>query len=308
MIEDSFGSSVKMGGRASVERVERYREEHPEIILASYESSIKEDLGVFPGRKVELDKARPRRGHWALRPLQKSTKVHLDCRRRTRRATRRKQASRGSRHFCARSTRLPAGSAAVITFHRENAALESGEKLLAPPKREDDDGAAQILATPKAAWGTGKGKTKRKTETARVTRLDPTKKPCATALLFPSERMEPWFVVEVASLHFWPPRLSLRFPNNNLVDVGSRQLMAGLRLGVAVHSSETIYGPPLGALFNGSVQVVCAVRTAREECVTAGVGSSKRRVLQFAFGFCWRQARPQARDLRGHRESHPLTS
>ena len=49
MIADTCGGSVKIGGRALLERVKRTREEHLEIILASHESSIKKDLGVLPG-------------------------------------------------------------------------------------------------------------------------------------------------------------------------------------------------------------------------------------------------------------------
>ena len=61
----------------------------------------------------------------------------------------------------------PAESAAVIAFHRENAALESAKKLLAPTKRfdkanEDEGTSAARAAAGKAMGGKGKGKGKGK--------------------------------------------------------------------------------------------------------------------------------------------------
>ena len=62
-------------------------------------------------------------------------------------------------------SRAPAESAAVIAFHRENAALESAKKLLTAPKKyekaAEDDGGGQVRAAAEAAANQkekGKGK------------------------------------------------------------------------------------------------------------------------------------------------------
>ena len=47
VLTDGAGASIKMGGRALLERIRKTREEHPEIILAAHENAVKRDVGVL---------------------------------------------------------------------------------------------------------------------------------------------------------------------------------------------------------------------------------------------------------------------
>ena len=182
-----------MSGRALLERVRKTREEHLEIILAAHEDAVKRDPGVLPGEawswtRHACDEVLPRCGHFrSLKQFTAMVAAALDegrsgCLQRQQALlcqmyTVCESAAKDLRHddlavlgirdpdLRAQPGWAPAESAAVIAFHRENAALESAKKLRTAPKKNEkameDDGEGQVRALPKAAANQkGKGKVK----------------------------------------------------------------------------------------------------------------------------------------------------
>ena len=163
---------------------------------------------------------------------------------------------------------------AIIASHCENAALESTKKLLAPPKRSDklhkDDGAVATRTVGyKDATMTGNPPFQ-PTRPAHSERIEP--RHVATLLVwqqgtkcFVQTRLE-WLVA--ASLpRSSANRSSVCFPSGNLVNVGSRRLMAGLVQGGA-------------ALIRDQVRSVQWLRTLRPS--EAPVGRSVRQLASRA--------------------------
>ena len=196
MISDSCGSGIKLGGRALLEKVRKTREEYPAIILASHEAVVKKDLGVLPGeswswtrhayeevlghcgnfkslkRCICMIAAALDEGRAGSLERQQAMlcQIYTVC----------ESAAKDPSHDLtwgwpvlgirdpegrAQPGWAPAESAAVIAFHRENAALESAKKLLGPTKRfdkanEDEGTSASRAAASKAMGGKVKGKGK----------------------------------------------------------------------------------------------------------------------------------------------------
>ena len=196
MISDSCGSGIKLGGRALLEKVRKTREEYPAIILASHEAVVKKDLGVLPGEswswtRHAYEEVLGHCGHFkSLKRFICMVAAALDegragslerqqamlCQIYTVFESAAKDPSHDSAwgwpvlgirdpEGKAQPGWAPAESAAVIAFHRENAALESAKKLLTLTKRfdkanEDEGTSAARAAASKALGGRGKGKGK----------------------------------------------------------------------------------------------------------------------------------------------------
>ena len=196
IISDSCGSGIKLGGRALLEKLRKTREEHPAIILASHEVVVKKDLGVLPGEswswtRHAYEEVIGHCGHFkSLKRFICMVAAALDEGRSG--SLERQQAMLCQIYTVCESAAkdpshdlawgwpvlgirdpegraqpgwAPAESAAVIAFHRENAALESAKKLLGPTKRFDkaneDEGTSTARgAAGKAMGGKVKGKGK----------------------------------------------------------------------------------------------------------------------------------------------------
>ena len=196
MVSDSCGSGIKLGGRALLEKVRKTREEYPAIILASHEAVVKKDLGVLPGEswswtRHAYEEVLGHCGHFkSLKRFICMVAAALDEGRAG--SLERQQAMLCQIYTVCESAAkdpshdlawgwpvlgirdpegraqpgwAPVESAAVIAFHRENAALESAKKLLGPTKRFDkaneDEGTSTARgAAGKAMGGKVKGKGK----------------------------------------------------------------------------------------------------------------------------------------------------
>ena len=196
MIADGAGAGIKLGGRALLERIRKTREEHPEILLAAHEKAVKKDLGVLPGeawswirhcyeavlphcsrfrslkRICALLAAALDEGRTGSLERQQALlcQMYTVC----------ESAAKDPSHDLAwgwpvlsiRDPKgraqpgwLPAESAAVIAFHRENAALESAKKALSAPKQPDRNAEEDVGKNLRAggnAAGNQKGKGKDK--------------------------------------------------------------------------------------------------------------------------------------------------